>query len=322
MYSTKNILRILFVRRIKMSSISNQPAIAGQVAQKALSDAKFSSYVREKSVSAYESLEAGLKIQTKEGDVVTLTSSSYAGFNAYMYNSRGILQTESGSAVVKNNQREITLESGETFSFSVSGDLSEEELADIENIVREIDEIISEMAQGDMEEAVEKAVAMGDYDTVSMYAADLSYQRTYSMASEIKAAALETAPATAENNYEILPEEETILSSAKEPFRPYPENRVPRKQKANTIRNISQFVERMAEKLEKHEDKLAAKARQPVEKLFQHHLNRIESDESERPVRGRHRAMYNAVENTGKKIDKLIDKLASGLFHSQFKSLV
>ncbi len=56
-----------------MSTIVNQPLAAGQ---NALSDAQFSSYVRKQSFHAYESLDAGLTIKTKEGDIVTLTSNS------------------------------------------------------------------------------------------------------------------------------------------------------------------------------------------------------------------------------------------------------
>ncbi len=148
--------------------------------QNALQDAQFSNTVKKQSLSAYESLDAGLTIKTKEGDLVTLTSNTHAGLDAFMYNGKGIVETGSGSAVVTQNQREITLTSGESFSFSVVGDLSEQELTDIESIVKGIDEVIAEMAEGDMDDALDKALSMGGYDTVSMYSADITYQRSYS----------------------------------------------------------------------------------------------------------------------------------------------
>ena len=171
-----------------MSSIQSQTASAGLFPrQNALSDSQYSSYIKKQSLSAYESLDAGLTIKTKEGDVVTLTSSSYAQLDAFLYNSKGVLQTDSGKVLASLNQREITLTNGESFSFSVEGDLSEQELLDIEAIVKGIDEVISQMAGGNMDDAVEKALSMGGYDTVSMYAADITYQRSYQMTSEVQA---------------------------------------------------------------------------------------------------------------------------------------
>ncbi len=159
-----------------MSSIQNQPMTTGMSPNySSLSDAQVASYMRKQSVSAYESINAGLTIQTREGDVVTLSSNTYSQLDAFMYDSKGVVQTEDGIAVSSQTQREVTLTSGDSFTFSVVGDLSEEELADIEDIVKNIDAIISEMAEGDMDEAVDKALAMGTYDTVSMYSADLNY---------------------------------------------------------------------------------------------------------------------------------------------------
>ncbi|MCK5350629.1 MAG: hypothetical protein KAJ25_14625, partial [Desulfobacula sp.] len=128
-----------------MSTIPNLPLTAGLLPrQNTLPDARFSSYIQKQSLSAYESLDAGLTIQTKEGDLVTLTSNTYSEFDAFMYDSKGVLQTETGKAVVTQNIREITLTSGESFSFSVVGDLSEEELGDIEAIVKGIDQVIAQ----------------------------------------------------------------------------------------------------------------------------------------------------------------------------------
>ncbi len=91
------------------------------------------------------------------------------------------MQTKSGGKAVSQNQREITLTSGESFSFSVTGNLNEKELVDIENIVKGIDGIISEMARGNMNDAVKKALSMGHYDTVSMYLANISYRKSYAI---------------------------------------------------------------------------------------------------------------------------------------------
>ncbi len=171
-----------------MSSIQSRSLTAGpSPRQSALSDSQFSSYVKKQSYSAYESLDAGLTIQTREGDIVTLSSNTYSKLDAFMYNSRGVVQTDAGKVTVTQTQREITLASGESFTFSVAGDLSEEELLDIEAIVKGIDGVISEMAQGNMNDAVDAALSMGGYDSIAAYTADITYQKSYAMTSEIEA---------------------------------------------------------------------------------------------------------------------------------------
>ena len=316
-----------------MTGISNQPVMAGAAPQQNnLSDAQFSSYVRKQSISAYESLDAGLTIQTKEGDLVTLSSNTYAALDAHMYNSKGILQTESGTAMVTQNSREITLTSGESFSFSVVGDLSEDELADIEAIVKGIDEIISEMAAGDMDDAVNKALSMGGYDTVSMYAADISYQRSYQMTSEVQAETVKAMPEPepvplpeGENSVQtepvLLPEGENPIQSVNEPF---PENGSPHKQKNNSINNINHFVEKMVEKLEKHEDKLIAKAQKPIDKLFRHHLEDVKQTRDNKKNGKNHekQSIYNVIDNVRKQIDELIAQMKEKMFDDDLSALL
>ena len=302
-----------------MSSISNQPVVAGAVPrQNYFSDAQFSSYVRKQSISAYENLDAGLTIQTKEGDLVTLTSNSYAQLDAHMYDSRGILQTESGRAMVTQNTREITLASGESFSFSVVGDLSDAELADIEAIVKGIDEIISEMVQGDMDGAVEKALSMGGYDTVSMYAADISYERSYQIVSQTTSqTGAQTMGSIPEAQPEMLPKEESPAVSANKFF---PENYTPGKQQESAIKNINKFIEKITEQLAKHEAKLVDKAQKPIDKLFRHHLEDVKKDlDSDRDQKF---SPYNAIDKVRQQIEKFIDKMAKKMFKDHFETFM
>lgn len=261
-----------FLRRTKMSSIQSQAASAGvSPRQNALSDSQFSSYVKKQSLSAYESLDAGLTIKTKEGDLVTLTSSSYSKLDAFLYNSKGVLQTDAGKVTATQNQREITLTSGDSFTFSVEGDLSEQELGDIEAIVKGIDEVISQMAGGNMDDAVAKALSMGGYDTVSMYAADITYQKSYQMTSEVQ---------------------------------------------AETMKNVDNYVEKMAERLAAHDDKLVGKAQKPVDTLFRHHLRNM------RENNGEEKSIYNAIENARKQMEKMFEKMTENRFKNQFSAVL
>ncbi|MCF6248196.1 MAG: hypothetical protein L3J69_12675 [Desulfobacula sp.] len=293
-----------------MNSIQTQPIAAGLSPNTlALSDARVASYMRKQSVSTYESMNAGLTIQTKEGDMVTLSSNTYAQLDAFMYDNKGVVQTENGIAVTSRSQREITLTSGDSFTFSVVGDLSEEELADIEEIVKKIDEIISEMAEGDMDEAVEKALAIGAYDTVSMYSADLKYEKSYTLVTETQAreATINTSPGS-----QSLPEDRPGYPTGLQLF---PENQVPANKGQNSIKDIFKFIEKMTEELEKYEDKQLARSQKGIDKLFNHYLK----GEKQNP--GSQISAFNAIEKAQKYIDQYIDKITSRLFENTLSFL-
>ncbi|CCK78838.1 hypothetical protein [Desulfobacula toluolica] len=275
--------------------------------QNSLYDQQFSTYARKQSFSASESLDAGLTIKTREGDLVTLTSNSYSGLDASMYNSKGVMKTDSGTAMITQNQREITLTSGESFSFFVTGDLSEEELEDINTIVKDMDEIISKMAHGDMDDAVAKAVSMGDYDTVSMYSADITYKKSYEMRSETRTETVNTIPGNGNFQKEEMP-----VPSLKEFM---PENQGAENRENNFFKNIDKFVEKMMDKLEAHEKKQVVKAQKAIDQLFRHHLKDVKINHSEDPSR------YTAIETAGKQINTMLDQMSGILFKEQVSAL-
>ncbi len=287
-----------------MSSIQSQSLSAGVSPRlSTLPDSQFSSYVKKQSYSAYESLDAGLTIKTREGDLVTLSSSTFSKLDAFFYNSKGVLQTDAGKISVTQNQREITLASGESFTFTVAGDLNEQELLDIEAIVKGIDEVISEMTQGDMEDAVAAALAMGGYDSIAGYSADITYQKSYAMTSEVQAKTEETGSWPA-----MLPYGKDTGPAKMELFE---ENRKAWNNKYNSIENLDKFFQKMAEKFD---EKLMDKVQEPIDKLFRHHLRNMEKNH------GEDGSLRNAIENAGQKIDKMIDKMTGKIFKDQLSS--
>jgi hypothetical protein len=276
--------------------------------QNALQDAQFSNHVKKQSFSAYESLDAGLTIKTKEGDLVTLTANTHAGLDAFAYNSKGIVETGSGTAMVTRNQREITLRSGERFSFSVAGDLSEQELRDIESIVKGIDDVISEMARGDMDDAVDKALSMGGYDTVSMYSADITYQRSYAMTSEIQADIAESAPKTGG-----LPEQETLIPSIDQLS---PENQAALKRTNHLTDPVNRFVEQMAKELASHEHGLVEKARQPIDKLFRRQTREMRQHKQEETP------AYGVMQAVRQQIAEMLEDMRGKAFKEKFSDFL
>ncbi len=257
-----------------------------------LQNTQFSGHARRQIVNVHESLDAGLTIKTREGDIVTLSSSRFAQFNASEYNSKGEIQTDSGNALLTQHTREITLATGDQFSFSVQGDLNEQELADIEAIVKGVDSIAAEVAEGDMEEAVAQAMAMGNYSSVSMYSADISYQRSYSMIEETRSVANSPLPVSGS------------------------EERISRRQN-----HMNRFAEKMARFLEKQEEKLLAKAQQPLIALFdQLQKNIADTDKANTDKKGT--SARGILKAASEQVDQLINNILKNVFETTLNNFV
>lgn len=137
-------------------------------------------------LSKSENVSTDLTIKTSEGDIVTISTQSFYDFKSLLYDKKGQIYSDAGAITNRISYKEMTLKSGESFTFSVAGHLNEEELKDIEKIVKQIDNIIHDMKKGDMGNAIKKALNMGGYDTISGFSADLSVKQSYSMISQIQ----------------------------------------------------------------------------------------------------------------------------------------
>lgn len=262
-----------------MNSLSHStPFSALPSRQNALSDYRSAGYVQQQSIKARESLDAGLVIQTKDGDQVTISSSSFNQMDAFLYNSKGYVQNENGTAAFGTSHRELTLASGQSFSFSVEGSLSEEELKDIENILKGIDGVISKMTTGDMAAAMDKAMKMGGYDTVSAYSADISYQQSYEMNSVEAATATRSLPSLHDT------EPQPAVAAAREEIAGEDALLQPALQDYGLFRDVDSLFNRIMEQVEQYNDRIIGLARKPVNQLFGHHLLQRDDDDGEQFV--------------------------------------
>jgi putative lipoic acid-binding regulatory protein len=255
---------------------------------------------QELAVNSYESLEAGLTIQTREGDVVTLSASSFSEMDAYEYSSRGEVSSKHGQVQASYTEREITLTTGESFSFSVQGDLNEQELADIEAIVKGIDEIIGEMAEGDMGDAISKAMSMGTYDSVSMYEADISVERSYAMYSEARSASYDRL---GRGRAEQLPATEEPVAE-------------------RAVDAGMTFLDKVAELLEAQEEEALARAQQPLSQLFDHHIKTLEEVAEEDEEAVEEPAAYSALELAAREVDQMINDMIKDIFENTLNKII
>lgn len=247
-----------------MNNINNQFPLTGYSrANSSPTDYRSAAYVKEQSLFAQEQLNTDLVIETKEGDKVTISSDSFAQLDSYTYDTQGMVQTADGTAAYKESYQEISLMSGYSFSFSVEGDINDEELADIENMLKGMDEIITHVKSGDMDQAFNSALNLGDFDTFNAYAVDISYQETYAVSSSEAAALTESSSTpieevpTTEKNHE-----------GKDTFK-------------GSTTGYDQLFDRILHQMEKLEEKTAKAVQNPLNKLFDHHLKQLDDSKND-----------------------------------------
>jgi hypothetical protein len=273
-----------------MNSVSQANANAyGLHNRAALSNNSSASSSSELYVNSYSSLDAGLTIQTREGDVVTLSATQDSQLEAYEYSSRGIISNKDGYAAASYNVREITLSTGETFSFTVEGDLNEEELEDIESIITGVDNIIGEMMDGDMMDAVSEAMRMGYYDSISSYEADITVTSGYAMYSQEQTA---TAGALGQD-----------LAAAY--LEDYDDAGTDDGETTRTARNLANsFMDRLSALLEKQQEESLARAREPLSSLFDHYLETQKANEASEAQAGEEEALVDESQTDKGRADK------------------
>lgn len=283
--------------------------------QAALSNTSTASRSSELSVNSYSSLDAGLTIQTREGDVVTLSASQYSELDAYEYSSQGVVSNEDGYAAASYNVREITLSTGEAFTFTVEGDLSEEELEDIESIITGVDGIIGEMMAGDLQEAVSQAMRIGSYDTISSYEADITVQYGYAMYSEEQTA---TTGALGQDLAAAYLEDSDDTGTTR------------------TVGNPeSSLMDQLAELLEKQQEEALVRAREPLSSLFDHYLETQEANEADEAEANEEDAVVDEgqaddtatsfsdlLEIAARAVDRTIADMVKNAFDNTLKSLI
>ncbi len=247
----------------------NFPSAEHSFRQQQANDLQTAAYATERLVSTRESLDTGLTIRTREGDLVTLSSSSVSSMEAYLYDGAGIARTANGEAYVAESRREITLANGQSFSFTVDGNLSDEELADIDSLLQGLDQVIAKVQSGDMDQAFDQALQLGDFDTFASFSADISYQRSYQMTSSSVATATQTLSGAADN-----------AESSREPLSPA----AGRDGAGPAMADFDRLLDRLFDRLERHREKLFDHAAKPVEKLLNHHQKWFKEESNDSPT--------------------------------------
>lgn len=116
------------------------------------------------------SRSSDIVIETLEGDRVTLSSSFYAAGEYGAYEAfamgKGGAAWQSGTSA--------SYESGQALTLSVSGDLNDRELGDINKILKTLDKMMGDLASGDLEGALARSAKFTGIESIASFSADMS----------------------------------------------------------------------------------------------------------------------------------------------------
>ena len=209
-------------------------------------------------------------------------------------------------SVFSQSQREITLASGQSFSFTVDGNLNEDELEDIEAILKGLDGIMSEMRQGDTSGVLDKVMEMGRLNSVSSFVADITYQRFFEIRSEM-ASITSTVPVE-----EAVPEEKSLsapgLGGTNESYTSQG------KEKGQFL-DFDKFFKKLENQLQAHGNKQLGHAQSPINKLFEHHLHDLSKDNEGKG------SIYSALESVMEDINSIMEKVAGNVPSDQLSTV-
>ncbi len=111
---------------------------------------------------AAASNSAEINIKTKDGDLVTISQN----YSNQLHTQQSITQATSTSlATAYENQG---------FSFNVQGNLNEQELQDLTELLSDLNNIANHFFSGNMEEAINESLNIGDMGSIAMLEASFS----------------------------------------------------------------------------------------------------------------------------------------------------
>ena len=268
-----------------MTTLSNHlPAEGISAGQSYPGHYRYATSSRELAVSTSQSSATTVVLETKEGDRVSLNVSAFSRMDASGYTREGVLENESGSVLLRQNQRQITLASGQSFSFAVEGELSDGEREDIEALMLDLDGVMNRMQKGDMQQALKKVLDISSLETVSSFTADLSFESRYEARAASTAETASFSPSVQESGFPPTPaDRETGSLTLPAPF--------------------TRFFESLLEIMEKHDDTLVRQMKNPIAKLFTHHRDSLAQGSKHGPV------LADMLDKVQKKVFSLIEQI-------------
>ena len=139
-------------------------------------------------------------IQTFEGDRVTISSSSHktGGYEVYEALAAG------KNTAARQYGESTWFESHSGLSLSVTGDLSKQELGDIQKILRTLDKMMDDLSTGDLEGALAGSAKFAGIDSIASFSADMSITASIAVSSYQRVASSIPSPVSRDGDSHAL----------------------------------------------------------------------------------------------------------------------
>jgi len=121
--------------------------------------------------------EANISFTTAEGDVVTISN--------YHEQAYSLVSEKWSSPLQQGMNFTASALNVDAFSLSVEGDLNEEELADIQNLMVDLTSIAEHFFSGNLAKAMDEAMNIGDMGSIAQLSASFSYNANWAASSQI-----------------------------------------------------------------------------------------------------------------------------------------
>ncbi|MCD6430485.1 MAG: hypothetical protein J7L57_04615 [Deltaproteobacteria bacterium] len=226
-------------------------------------------------VTAATSLSKDITIETAEGDKVTLsyrndTSFQAASYDAF-YQKNSLVNGENGELmdqrIVQSHTDLFAYSQESQISFSVEGDLNEQERKDIREALKLIDKMMIDSLQGgDLLQGAQDAVEIIELESIAVVDADYRYQSLVTIEEMTQFEAL--------SNYGDSGALEDDISSLELPER------------SSSMDQVQELIDRMAEFIEEWAGEKKLKPEyflRPVEKLFADHFEKFKDKPQTQP---------------------------------------
>jgi len=197
-----------------------------------------------------ESKEVGMKLKTKEGDIVTLSLSSNFESELNTYSS-----IQKNNHNIKKNGTSQNLEFSSEYEISVEGDLNKEELKDLNKAIRKLDKTMKSMAEGDMGKALHKAMSIGNLNSVDSFETNLSYLKTEEY-NYHQQSVYQSAAKTANEPLELTDENKSLLEQQTDDVAEKAKKaRLPEEKALSSIKQLFSNMKSKMEKAQKNRSK-------------------------------------------------------------------
>lgn len=208
--------------------------------------------------SAFREESRDITLFTDEGDKVTISTLSQFQSDYMAFDYAAKVKDES----VRMHTEEMNATVKDSFSMAVEGELNENELADIQKVLGELDDIMNSLVKGDLDAVMKDALGViDDADTITGLDATLQFEQRMEMERRVVRETSGPGPVNGRNHMPPSPDAAALLRNGHDMFQKFV---------ANITDQITKIVEEASVKPEE--------LKGPVDEMFTKMFSEVSSD--------------------------------------------